>query len=105
MEMIRAVSGWDISVDEMLVVGERIANIRQAFNVREGLNPLKYEVPGRIIGVPPKSAGPTRGVTVDEQTLERDYLAAMDWDPVTTKPSKKKLLALGLDDVARVLWP
>jgi len=103
--MIRYVSGWDISVEEMLKIGERISNVRQAFNVREGLNPLKFNVPGRIIGNPPKSAGPSKGVTVDEATLDAEFLAAMDWDPATTKPSKKKLLDLGLEDVARDLWP
>ena len=105
MDMIHAVSGWDITVEEMLTIGERIANVRQAFNVREGLNPLKFNMPGRIIGVPPKSAGPTKGITVDEQTLDREYLSAVDWDLETTRPSKKKLLELGLDDVARQLWP
>jgi len=29
----------------------------------------------------------------------------MDWDLKTAKPSKKKLLELGLEDVAKVLWP
>jgi hypothetical protein len=29
----------------------------------------------------------------------------MDWDINSAKPSKKKLLELGLDDVAEVLWP
>jgi hypothetical protein len=29
----------------------------------------------------------------------------MDWDRITTKPSKKKLLELGLEDVAKELWP
>jgi aldehyde:ferredoxin oxidoreductase len=102
--MLRAVTGWDISVEEMLETGERIANIRQAFNIREGLNPLQYHVPDRIVGIPPKAAGPTKGITVDEQTLDREYLAAMDWDGATTIPSRKKLLALGLEDVARELY-
>ena len=105
MEMIHAVSGWDITVDEMVEIGERIANVRQAFNVREGLNPLKYNMPGRIVGIPPKAAGPTKGITVDEQTLDREFLTAMDWDQETTKPSKRKLLQLGLEEVARQLWP
>jgi hypothetical protein len=30
---------------------------------------------------------------------------AMDWDSKTTMPSKKKLLKLGIDDVAEVLRP
>jgi len=29
----------------------------------------------------------------------------MDWDLNSGKPSKKKLLELGLDDVAQELWP
>ena len=29
----------------------------------------------------------------------------MDWDAETGKPSKAKLLELGLDDIAAVLWP
>jgi hypothetical protein len=29
----------------------------------------------------------------------------MDWDRLTTKPSKAKLLSLGLDDVVKDLWP
>jgi aldehyde:ferredoxin oxidoreductase len=105
LDMMRAVSGWDITVEELLRTGERIGNMRQAFNIREGLNPLKYNMPGRIVGSPPKSAGPTKGVTVDEATLDSEYLAAAGWDPVTTKPSRTKLLELGLDDVAAELWP
>ncbi len=105
LDMLKAVSGWEMSVDEMLQTGERIANIRQSFNIREGLNPLAFNVPGRIVGIPPKTAGPTKGISVDEQTLDREYLTAMDWDLTTAKPSKKKLLELGLEDVARELWP
>ncbi len=105
IDMMRAVSGWDLTLEELLVTGERINNVRQAFNVREGVNPLEYNMPGRIIGTPPKTAGPSAGITVDEQTLDREYLTAMDWDLKTTKPSRKKLLELGLDDVAGELWP
>ena len=32
-------------------------------------------------------------------------MKVLDWDRVLTKPSKKKLLELGLDDVAEELWP
>jgi len=42
---------------------------------------------------------------VDIETLGRDYLVAMDWDPDSGKPSRSKLQELGLEDVAQVLWP
>jgi len=105
IEFMNAVSGWDFDVDELFKTGERIANMRQAFNIREGLNPLKFKVPGRVYGYPPPKEGPLAGITVDEETLDSEYLAAMDWDLKTAKPSKKKLLELGLDDVAKALWP
>jgi aldehyde:ferredoxin oxidoreductase len=104
-EFMRAITGWDVTDDELLKTGERIANLRQAFNIREGLNPLKFKVSGRVIGKPPLKAGPVAGVTVDEDTMIKEYLTAMDWDLRTAKPSKKKLLELGLADVARELWP
>ena len=104
-EFMSAVTGWDITTDELLKTGERISNLRQAFNVREGLNPLQFKVPDRVLGRPPQKEGPLAGVTIDEDTLDREYLAAMDWDLKTAKPSKKKLQELGLEDVAQELWP
>lgn len=103
-EFMSAITGWNIDTDELVETGERIANIRQAFNIREGINPLNYEVYGRILGRPPHKVGPLAGVTVDADALINEYLKAMDWDQTTAKPSKKKLIELGLDDVARELY-
>lgn len=105
IEFLKAVTGWDATLEEVLATGERIANLRQAFNIREGLNPLDYVVSGRLVGKPPLEAGPLAGVTIDQGAVNREFLKAMDWDLKTTKPSKKKLMDLGLDDVARELWP
>jgi len=103
-EFIGAVTGWDVTKDELLSTGERISNVRHAFNIREGLNPLEFKVPDRLLGRPPQKEGPLTGVTVDEDTMVQEYLTAMDWDPKTAKPSKKKLQELGLEDVAKELW-
>ena len=99
-----AVTGWDRSMDELFKAGERIANMRHAFNLREGINPLEREVHPRIYGDPPLKAGPHANVTVDVKAEVYWMLGALDWDRVTTKPSKKKLLELGLDDIAKDLW-
>jgi aldehyde:ferredoxin oxidoreductase len=86
-----------------LTIGERIANLRQAFNVREGMNPLEYSISGRLVGRPPMKEGPLAGVTIDEEAVGREFLEAMDWGTKTTIPSAEKLLALGLEDIARSL--
>jgi aldehyde:ferredoxin oxidoreductase len=105
IEMVNAVTDWGITREEVDRTGERIANIRQAFNIREGLNLLKFKIPDRIVGKPPKKEGPLAGVTLDQNLINREFLTAMDWDLETAKPSKKKLLELDLEDVAQVLWP
>ncbi|MCX7912636.1 MAG: aldehyde ferredoxin oxidoreductase C-terminal domain-containing protein, partial [Dehalococcoidales bacterium] len=104
-DFLAPVTGWKRSLDEVLKCGERIAVMRHVFCLREGDNPLRRRVPGRMIGVPPQKEGPLAGVTCDLDAQVYWNLGAMDWDRVTTKPSRKKLLELGLDDVARELWP
>jgi len=100
-----AVTGWDRSTDELLACGERIANMRHVFNLREGINPLEHKVHPRIVGRPPQKDGPLAGVTADIEAQVYWDLGALDWSRSTTKPSQKKLLELGLDDVAEELWP
>ena len=90
----------------MKKTGERVVNMRHAFNLREGICELKWPVHPRLIGKPPQAAGPLAGVTADIDAQVYWGLGALDWDRVTTKPSKAKLLSLGgLDDVAKDLWP
>lgn len=105
VESLNAVTGWDLSMDDILKTGERIANIRQAFNIREGLNAREFKLPDRMMGRPPKTAGPNPGITLNEDEMYNEYLLAMDWNIKTTKPSKTKLKELGMEDVASVLWP
>ncbi|HZP56001.1 MAG TPA: aldehyde ferredoxin oxidoreductase family protein [Dehalococcoidia bacterium] len=102
-EWINMETGWDTSVEEMRQVGERIANLRMAFNVREGDIATKRRVPGRLWGAQPLEAGPHKDISLDTRTLEQDFLAACDWDAETAAPSKRKLESLGLGDVARAI--
>jgi aldehyde:ferredoxin oxidoreductase len=102
---MKAVTGWDRSIDELIKCGERIVNIRHAFNLREGINFLTWKLHPRMIGVPPQKEGPLVGVTADIDAQLYWNLGVLDWDRITTKPSLRKLTELGLDDVANDLWP
>jgi len=104
LEFMNAITGWDVTVEETVKTGERIFTLRHCFNIREGLNPLKYHVPDRIVGRPPKTAGPLKGITLDEEAMDRELLQVLDWDLKTTVPSQKKLHELGLDDVAKIFY-
>jgi aldehyde:ferredoxin oxidoreductase len=104
-EFLSAITGYQYSNEELLKTGERISNIRQAFNIREGINALEQKLPDRVVGIPPQPEGPNAGVTIDLSTAVKEYLEAMDWDLVSGKPSGRKLQELGLEDVSAILWP
>jgi aldehyde:ferredoxin oxidoreductase len=103
-EYLQVLTGWDISMQELWQTGERIANLRQAFNIREGINSLQFEINGRVTGNPPLTAGPTAGFTLDEKTVDREFLTEMDWDLETCVPNHRKLQELGLEDVAKEIY-
>lgn len=103
-DFLSAVTGWDLSLEECLLIGERITNLRHLFNLREGLKPLQFSLPGRTIGKPPLEAGSLASIEVDVETLASEYLAARGWDPVTAVPTRQKLNDLGLGELLEN-WP
>ncbi len=103
-EFVSCVTGWDISLDGLRLIGERIANIQQSFNIREGLNPIEFKVPERVYKTTPPDRGPIAGRHCDIDLLVRDWYREMDWDIHTGRPSRRKLEELGLDDVAEALY-
>jgi aldehyde:ferredoxin oxidoreductase len=103
MEALRVITGWDITREEIIKTGERIDAMRQAFNVREGIK-TPWTLPDRMMGVPPKKAGPRQGITLKKEDLSKEYYEEMDWDTRTGKPSRERLVELGLADVAKVLY-
>lgn len=101
-DLISAATGWDFSNAELLVAGERIQTLRQAFNFREGIRPQDFKLPLRLHE--PISSGPTEGVQIDFDDLEalrRAYYEAMNWDPETGEPSKPRLRQLELDEIIK----
>jgi aldehyde:ferredoxin oxidoreductase len=102
---MNAVTGQTYTVEELVKTSERIVNMRHAFNLREGINEQKWAIHPRITGNPPLTEGPLAGVTANIEAQDCCNLGALDWELTTGKPSRKKLLSLGLNDIAEELWP
>lgn len=98
VEFLNGAMGASLSPDDVLAIGDRIANLRIAFNLREGLRNVDFKVPGRILGAPPLEGGPTQGVTVDLAVQQKEYFEEMGWS-ADGVPSAETLTALGLDFV------
>ncbi len=99
-DSLKYTTGRDYTLEETVRTGARIAALRIAFNLREGVRNVDIKLPGRMIGSPPLEGGPLAGVTVDVDTQVREYLEAMGWDPETGVPTRETLEQLGLDFVA-----
>jgi len=96
VDFLNAVTGWQMSVGEVLTAGRRIQTLRQSFNVREGILPADVKLPDRMSGRPPQQEGPVAGVTLDIDNLAKEYRQAMGWNPENGRPDEAALKKLGL---------
>jgi len=97
IQVIKAVTGWNVGADELMKTGERIFNLCRAFNVREGITRKDDRLPERI--AEPATTGPTRGQALDATTLGLmldNYYEIRGWDKATGIPTRSRLEELGL---------
>jgi aldehyde:ferredoxin oxidoreductase len=84
----------------MMKVGERIFNLKKAFNMRHGCHKSEDRLPLRLLREGNKRA--SNAVVQLDKTLPQ-YYEARGWDPVRSIPTKQKLIELGLEDIAEDL--
>jgi len=104
LNIFRAITGWDMTYEELITTGERIMNLRQSFNLREGINQINYVIPKRILGKPPLDYGGTKGITLDLELMRKEFYNEMEWDFLTSRPGKDKLKELGLSTLINDLY-
>ena len=100
--MVKAVTGWDITLRELLEVGERRVNMMRAFNAREGIARDQDTLSPKFFDQPLRG-GPTDGVKVDRAEFEtalQEYYRRCGWDESNGIPKRETLARLGLDWVA-----
>ena len=73
-----AKSGHRVKFPMVCLIGERIEQLRQAFNLREGLNPKKdFRLHPRLYGDPPASQGPAKETTLKVEALTNGFYQAL----------------------------
>ncbi|TMQ21866.1 MAG: aldehyde:ferredoxin oxidoreductase [Candidatus Rokuibacteriota bacterium] len=99
VELVRAGTGWDATLDELLTIGERKINLMRAFNAREGIGKSADTLPKKLFE-PLGGKGPTAGVALTPEEFERaraTYYELAGCDPATGYPTRAKLGELGLE--------
>lgn len=70
LDLVNAATGWDVTMDELLRVGERRIQMFRVFNVREGFSRKDDKLPEKFFK-PLVGVGPSAGVAVDRDLLEK----------------------------------
>ena len=100
VEAVRAVTGWNVSLWELMKVGERRLNLLRAFNAREGGGAEADTVPAKLLI--PLQGGKSDGVAVTVEEVEEakaSYYRMAGWDE-NGCPTRGKLEELALGWVA-----
>jgi aldehyde:ferredoxin oxidoreductase len=99
VQMIRSVTGWDVTIDELLEIGERRVNLMRMFNAREGLDGTQDTLPEKFFQQPLKG-GPTAGLKIDKHEFEaalKEYYIQCGWDEGSGNPTSETLQRLKLE--------
>jgi aldehyde:ferredoxin oxidoreductase len=103
--LISSATGWNISVQELFKISERVFNLQRCFNIREGMGRMEDLVPKRLCQTP--AFGPFSKIpetaTKNYEVMLDEYYIVRGWDR-NGIPTLQKLKELGLEDVARCLY-
>ena len=94
VEMMKAVTGWDLTLDELMEVGRRRLSLFRTFNAREGLGRKDDKLPKKFFKAL-KGTGPTAGIALTHEEVDSaiDHyykLAGLNEDGAPTPETLKK---------------
>lgn len=96
-DIVKAITGWDTSLWELLKVGEKSNTMARAFNTLRGFTRSDDRLPDRLYE--PLENGPLKGTGIDREKFDRlleAYYEMVGWDKETGTPTEAKLAELDL---------
>ncbi len=97
VEMVNAVTGWDVTVEELVRVGERRLNLMRVFNAREGFDRKQDKLPKKFFKAL-QGEGPTAGIAISHEEVEfalDEYYKLAGWTK-DGRPTREQLEKLDL---------
>ena len=104
-DLFSAATGTKVDEDGMKEIADRIWTLERAFIVREGVTRKDDILVGRLTDEPPHG-GPLDGMAHDQAKWDKmldEYYELVGWDKKTGVPTRAKLEALDLKEVANEL--
>ncbi len=98
--MLRAVTGWDVTADELHTLSQRVVNARKLVNAREGWTSAEDTLPSRFLTEGPKPIdGPPSLSRARLDAMISAYYSGRGWSAIGTVPPELRL-TLGLSGSA-----
>ena len=97
IDILKAVTGWDTGIMELLRISERVWTLMRLFNIREGFTAADDVMPLRYFQ--PKTNGALANKSVDRAKIDKVrgyYYFFMGWD-ANGVPRPEKLAELGIE--------
>jgi aldehyde:ferredoxin oxidoreductase len=94
LEILRAVTGWDVTPEEMVTTARRGLTLARLFNVREGFTSADDRLPRRFQDPLPKHAGLSEEA---QRAIVREYYVEQGWDAETGVPTPETIRALEIE--------
>ncbi len=101
LEWFNHITGWGLSQEDFMEIGERISNLKRMYNVRLGASRKDDWLPLRILVHRTGEGGAADGLPPMGRILA-DYYQYRGWD-LEGIPTREKLVSLGLHDAAEDL--
>jgi len=105
VQCIRAVTGWNTGLYELMQAAERGSLLARAFNFREGFSVKDDRLPRRLFE--PKPGGPEAGKQMftpeDFAEAVKLFYEIIGCDPESGRPSRGKLVEMDLEWVEKIL--
>ena len=85
-------------MDQLLKAGERIFQLQRALSCKLGITSKDDVLPELVMR--PIQDGGQEGHVPNMEKMLPDYYALRDWDLASGKPSKERLVSLGMKEIA-----
>lgn len=97
VELVKLITGWDVTMEELLRLGEKRINLMRVFNMRENIDRSFDILPKKM--QQPLRGGKSNGLFIDFDNFEKakdHYYELAGWDVEKGLPQKEKMDRLGL---------
>lgn len=96
IDFLNAVTGFNLSKEEALAIGERIVNLLRVFNIRNGLKAEDDSFSARLGQAPTEGPGEGKTLLPYAANVLKEYYRLIGWDEETGRPLPRTLERLGL---------